>query len=81
MDYDPGSHQLVCNAHGAVFDPTNGFSAIQGPANSPLPSVSISINADGTITVKKERLCNAHERSTIPLKKICDLVVKKVGSA
>ncbi len=53
VNYDPGSHMLVCPAHGAVFDPSNGFSVQQGPANSPLPGVSISINADGTITVKK----------------------------
>jgi len=52
VNYDPGSHTLVCPAHGAVFDPSNGFSVQQGPANSPLPGVSISINADGTITVK-----------------------------
>lgn len=51
VDYDPGSHQLVCPAHGAVFDPTNGFNVVQGPATSPLPAVSIHINADGTITV------------------------------
>jgi len=52
VDYDAGSHTLVCPAHGAVFDPSNGFSVTQGPANSPLPGVSINVNADGTITVK-----------------------------
>ncbi len=52
VNYDPGSHMLACPAHGAVFDPSNGFSVQQGPANSPLPGVSISINADGTITAR-----------------------------
>jgi serine/threonine protein kinase len=50
VNYDPGSGQLVCPAHGAIFDPLNGFSHIQGPGNGPLPGVSIRINADGTIT-------------------------------
>jgi serine/threonine protein kinase len=50
VDYDPGSQKLVCPAHGAVFDPANGFNLIQGPGNGPLPGVSIRVNADGTIT-------------------------------
>lgn len=45
--------ERVLKVLGAVFDPSNGFSVVQGPANSPLPGVSIQINADGTITVKK----------------------------
>lgn len=48
--YDGSSHQLVCPAHGARFDPANGGQVVQGPANSPLPRVTIHINADGTIT-------------------------------
>jgi serine/threonine protein kinase/nitrite reductase/ring-hydroxylating ferredoxin subunit len=50
VDYDPGSQKLVCPAHGAVFDPANGFNLIQGPGNGPLRGVSIHVNADGTIT-------------------------------
>ena len=51
VDYDPGSHQLVCPAHGATFDPANGGSVTQGPADSPLPRVAVRVNNDGTITV------------------------------
>lgn len=48
-DYNAGSQKLVCPAHGATFDPANGFSPTS-PAPSPLPRVSIRVNADGTIT-------------------------------
>lgn len=51
VDYDSGSKTLVCPAHGAVFDPSNGFSPVSGPANGPLPGVTIHVNSDGTITV------------------------------
>ncbi|MBA2678848.1 MAG: protein kinase [Ktedonobacteraceae bacterium] len=51
VDYDAGAHQLVCPAHGATFDPANGGSVTQGPADNPLPRVSVRVNNDGTITV------------------------------
>ncbi len=50
VNYDSGSGKLVCPAHGAIFDPLNGFSLVSGPGNGPLAKVSIRINADGTIT-------------------------------
>jgi len=53
VNYDSGSHQLLCPAHGAIFDPLNGFSHVAGSGPSglnPLPQVSIHVNADGTIT-------------------------------
>ena len=50
VNYNSGSGQLVCPAHGAIFNPANGFSHTSGPGNGPLASVSIRVNADGTIT-------------------------------
>ncbi|TMD99694.1 MAG: Rieske 2Fe-2S domain-containing protein [Chloroflexi bacterium] len=53
VNYDSGSHQLLCPAHGAIFDPPNGFSHVSGSGPSglnPLPQVSIRVNGDGTIT-------------------------------
>src|SRR2546421_2586514 len=48
--YDGGQQKLVCPAHGAIFDPMNGFSHVSGPGHGPLPCVSIHVNGDGTIT-------------------------------
>ena len=50
VDYNSGQQQIVCPAHNAIFDPTQGFAHTSGPGNGPLPSVSIRVNADGTIT-------------------------------
>jgi nitrite reductase/ring-hydroxylating ferredoxin subunit len=50
VDFDSGSQQLVCPAHGAVFDPLSGFAHLSGPGNGPLATVIIHVNADGTIT-------------------------------
>ena len=50
VDYSSGQQQIVCPAHGAIFDPVNGFAHTSGPGNGPLPTVSIRVNADGTIT-------------------------------
>lgn len=50
VDYNAGQQQIVCPAHGAIFDPANGFAHTSGPGNGPLPTVTIRVNADGTIT-------------------------------
>ena len=50
VNYDPTTGHLVCPAHGAIFDPANAFSVLQGPAARPLPAVPIHVNANGTVT-------------------------------
>ena len=50
VNYDPTSGQLVCPAHGAVFDPTNGCIHLSGPGSGPLANVAITVNTNGTIT-------------------------------
>src|SRR5712692_8165018 len=50
VNYDPTTGHLVCPAHGAIFDPANAFSVLQGPAMKPLPAVPIHVNANGTVT-------------------------------
>ncbi len=50
VDYNSGQTQIVCPAHGAIFDPLNGFAHLSGPGNGPLATVNIRVNADGTIT-------------------------------
>ncbi len=51
VHYDAATHTLVCPAHGSIFDPANAGKVLQGPATKPLPSVTVRVNADGTITV------------------------------
>lgn len=50
VNYDPGTGMLVCPAHGAVFNPQNGFSHVSGPGQGPLTVVRIQENGDGTVT-------------------------------
>jgi Rieske Fe-S protein len=50
VNYDSTTGQLVCPAHGAIFDPLTGCSHVSGPGSGPLASVGITVNANGTIT-------------------------------
>ncbi|HVA89509.1 MAG TPA: Rieske 2Fe-2S domain-containing protein, partial [Chloroflexota bacterium] len=47
VEYDPTLHQLDCPCHGAVFDPLNGGAVIDGPAQLPLTTLQVTIDAKG----------------------------------
>jgi len=53
VDYDAGSQHIICPCHGATYDPAHAAAVLEGPANTPLASVQIHIDAaTGTIVLQ-----------------------------
>lgn len=49
VGYDSGTGLIRCPCHGAVFDPARGAAVLQGPAPAPLPSIQLTVDANGDI--------------------------------
>jgi thiosulfate dehydrogenase (quinone) large subunit len=53
VQYDASSQHLLCPCHGAEFDPSHAAAVVQGPTNTPLTSVPITVNnSTGAITLQ-----------------------------
>ena len=42
---------IACPCHASQFDPADGAKVVGGPASRPLPSLPITVNADGVVVV------------------------------
>lgn len=47
VQYDPTQQQLVCPCHGAAFDAAHAAAVVNGPAQSPLATLKVKIDAKG----------------------------------
>ena len=49
VNYDSLGNQLACPCHGARFDPTHEGAVLVGPAPTPLPKISVSIQGENIV--------------------------------
>ena len=46
--------QILCPCHASLFDPANGAAVLRGPAGRPLPSLPLTLGADGGLVADGE---------------------------
>lgn len=51
VQYDPQSKDLYCPCHGAAFDPANQAAVLQGPTDTPLTAVPVTVRSNGDIVL------------------------------
>jgi thiosulfate dehydrogenase (quinone) large subunit len=52
VGFDADRRLIVCNCHGAEFDPSRDATVVGGPAPRPLPPVNVRVGRDGTVSIQ-----------------------------
>ncbi|MEJ6608088.1 MAG: Rieske 2Fe-2S domain-containing protein [Candidatus Planktophila sp.] len=51
VEFNPASKYLQCGCHGAAFDPFNGAKVMEGPANTPLPTLKVALEGSWIVEI------------------------------
>ena len=51
VEFNHASKYLQCGCHGAAFDPFNGAKVMEGPANTPLPTLKVALEGSWIVEI------------------------------